>query len=274
MKVNKVNKEKHAFWYEQRRWLFFWFIVFSPIALYGLWKNSNVKLSRKSFASLLYSFFLYYIVLIAVELANTEPKYVAERIIQLAKTPVTALSKEQKEKEQQLKLENQALTPQLRLAITLLDKPIILDSLTKSRKAIRKQLKMFDSCAYLVRKVKVGSSKENIQLARTLSNKLKQSQWLLLPSLRNSYGDILDNKLGNPEIDVVVGGSSNKQIRFYGRTMVNSETRMALYDSIETDLKLLRFSEVRFRWSFENSDYYGYELHSLNDGDLTMLPDH
>nr|WP_299385539.1 hypothetical protein [Allomuricauda sp.] len=111
-------------------------------------------------------------------------------------------------------------------------------------------------------------NQEASELANKLQSKLIKTQTSRFPKLRKKYGELLDNKMWEHNIDVRTGNTGNKTINLTGGAFANNANIKDFQESLEDQIKSLRFTEVRYRWYKGSDEYQYYKYKDANDKKL------
>lgn len=126
-------------------------------------------------------------------------------------------------------------------------------------------ISMMDATASVIREGLNTGNKETIALTKELEKKAIISQEASLPELRAIYGNFLKEKLGEHNFIVALSGEKRDVLSFIGHDFADNKNIEMFQDNLSNMLHLMRFKQIKYRWSLQGDDYKCYTLDTPPD---------
>lgn len=110
-------------------------------------------------------------------------------------------------------------------------------------------LTIFETWGTLVSDGKKSTDQEVINLAKDLEKRASAIQIKEFPLMRKVTGERLKQVLWSQDIEVKLSGSKNNVLEFVGVVFARNQNIASIYTPASENLKRLRFTEIRFRWT-------------------------
>lgn len=89
-----------------------------------------------------------------------------------------------------------------------------------------------------------------------------------LPKLRKAYGEALNNKLWEDDIEVRPGNAGYRTLNLYGGIFTANRNIKDFQAQLQEQLQKLRFSQTRYRWYDGADEFTYYDLTPPKDSEL------
>lgn len=107
---------------------------------------------------------------------------------------------------------------------------------------------------------KYDLTEEELARVRKLASEIKRVQRRDLPKIRKAYGEALDRRLWEFDIDVATRGSRSTTLEFIGAMFAANRNIKEWNDEKYTDWQAMRFKRTQYKWiSSAGATYYDYE---------------
>ncbi len=116
-------------------------------------------------------------------------------------------------------------------------------------------------------------SDEELAKVRKMAKDVKRVQRRDFPKIRKAYGDALDRKLWENDIDVKVRGSRSTTIEVVGALFAANRNIQDFQTQVRQDWKALRFKRSQYKWFDLADEYQYYDFEGANDDDLLSFED-
>lgn len=221
-------------WYEKTWLVVILCIIFFPIGLYALWKNSSISKGWKIGVTVFFG------LIVIANLANKEETQ-ENKITNTETNDVENVSK------------------QLDNALKEIEKPF-----NKKDIDYKGMIILFKAYSVLISNAKETNNKELISKADKLYDKALKLQQQELPRMRKEFCEEIGNKLWEENIDVVCKGSDNSTIELIGVLFANNKNIKQSQENISETLHLLKFKRVNYKWIKHEDEYTYYDLENDN----------
>jgi hypothetical protein len=108
-------------------------------------------------------------------------------------------------------------------------------------------------------------------LARTLKTKVGALQKAEFPKIRKRYGDILNKKLWEDDIEVKAKGSGYTTLEFVGGAFAANKNKQEMQNAVREVVTFFRFDRVNYKWYQGDDEYTYYTLSTSPDETLVNL---
>lgn len=227
------NSNSNA-WYEKTWLVVILCIIFFPVGLYALWKNSSISKGWKIGVTVFFALLV---------LANLGDKEESNKEDTQNKTSNTEIND----------VEN--ISKQIDNELKAFEKPF-----SRGNIGYKGMITMFRGYSEIISKAKLTNNKEVITKADELYNKALKIQLKELPKMRKEFCDDIGAKLWEENISVVCKGSNNTTIELVGGIYANNKNIKNSQESISETLNLLKFKRVNYKWIKHDDEYTYYDL--------------
>jgi hypothetical protein len=225
-------------WYEKTWLVVILCIIFFPVGLYALWKNSSISKGWKIGVTVFFALLV---------LANLGDKEDSNKEDSQNKTSNTEIND----------VEN--ISKQLDNELKAFEKPF-----NRGNIGYKGMITMFRGYSEIISKAKSTNNKEMISKADDLYNKALKIQQKELPKMRKEFCDDIGAKLWEENISVVCKGSNNTTIELVSGIYANNKNIKKSQESISETLNLLKFKRVNYKWIKHDEEYTYYDLENDN----------
>jgi hypothetical protein len=135
---------------------------------------------------------------------------------------------------------------------------------------LQREVTLFKMWGSKIQDAKNSGDEEAIKLALELEKKVKNIQTSEFPKIRKAYIDEIAKKMWLEDIVVKGSGNSYSIINFTGALFVKNKSIQTVNDAALPALKEFRFSQSRYRWYKEDSEYTYYTIFEGKDSDLVL----
>lgn len=252
-KNNFKNGEEKP-WYEKTGLVILLCVLFFPVGLYALWKNSTI--------SKFWKFGITAIIAIII-LANLNDD---------KKNDVTTSENETIASETDKKTETvsdlETLKTKLKNNIKSLDEDDLTSSPLKSAQDFTIAVAIFKAYALTINEAKTNKDKEVQSLISELEKKVVKSQIKNFPKLRKAYYEFLKEKLWENDIEVSISGKNNQKLSFTGGYFASNRNIKSTQESLSEMLNYLHFKQTQYRWYSRQDEYTYYDIESDTDNQI------
>jgi len=133
------------------------------------------------------------------------------------------------------------------------------------------EIVLFNAWAKFIVQGDKSNDPEIKKLVSKLRTKVVSLQKKEFPILRKEYGKIVANKLWENDIEVSANGAGYKIINFSGGVFAANKNKQDFQTQVQEILKLLRFSQARYRWYKGADEYTFWNLSSNKDTDIIII---
>ena len=133
------------------------------------------------------------------------------------------------------------------------------------------ELIVFGAWSHVIAMAEERNDPELTALATKLRKDISALQQMEFPLMRVDYSKIVGKTVWEHNIYTKTGGKGNGYIEFTGSAFADNGNIKAAYEAVGDMFKLLRFTQVRYKWSKHDSEYQYFTIDSPKDGDLMVL---
>jgi len=254
METKSTPEQLEQKWYDKIWVVILLCILFFPVGLYALWKNSRLTDGNKlAIAGV--------IIIVLIILFGTPEKDQYDKANSTALTQT--ITKEVPEVSEEDKLKEQ-----LQREITSFDKPFDNSSYRNTVEGIQMEVVIFSVWAGMIGKGENSTDEENKKLAASLKNKVTAIQIKEFPQMRKSYAKAAAEKLWESNIYVTTEGATNAIINLTGALFANNKNIADTQRALTDVFSQFRFKEVRYRWYKEADEFTYYKLEPPKDSEI------
>jgi hypothetical protein len=229
------NNSNSITWYEKTWLVILLCVIFFPVGLYALWKNSSITKGWKIGVT------VFFVLVILANIGNKEETNNKEEV------PNITSNSENND------VEN--ISKQIENELKSFDKPF-----ERGNIGYKGMIIMFRSYSVIISKAKQTNSKEIISKAEELYNKALKLQQKELPKMRKEFCDDIGAKLWEENITVICKGTNNTTIEFIGGIYANNKNIKSSQENISETLNTLKFKKVNYKWIKHDDEYTYYDL--------------
>lgn len=241
-------------WYEKTGLVILLCVLFFPVGLYALWKNSTISKFWKFGVTALIA-----IIIIAncgddkkVDNATTENETVTSETSEKTKT-VSDL---------------ETLKTKLKNNIKSLEKDDLTSSPLKSAQDFTIAVAIFKAYAITINEAKPNKDKEVQSLISELEKKVVKSQIKNFPKLRKAYYEFLKEKLWENDVEVGISGKNNQRLSFTASYFAANKNIKDTQETLSEMLNYLHFKQTQYRWYRGQDEFTYYDIESDNDNEI------
>lgn len=242
-------------WYEKTGLVIFLCIIFFPVGLYALWKNSTISKFWKFGITGLIA-----VIIIANcgdDKKNDKATSESEKIANETETKKDTLSELETLK---LKLKNNIKS--IDGGDDLTSSPL------KSAQEFTIAVALFKAYAMTINEAKPNKDKEVQSLITELEKKVVKSQIKNYPKLRKAYFEFIKDKLWENDIDVRLSGKNNTTLSLTGGYFAANKNIASTQQSLHEMLNYLHFKRTEYRWYKGEDEFTYYDIESDNDNEI------
>jgi hypothetical protein len=229
------NNSNSIAWYEKTWLVVLLCVIFFPIGLYALWKNSSISKGWKIGVTIFIALVVYVNIVGKEETNNKE------------EVPNITSNTENND------VEN--ISKQIENELKSFDKPF-----ERGNIGYKGMIIMFRSYSVIVSKAKQTNNKEIISKADELYKKALKLQQKELPKMRKEFCDDIGAKLWEENITVICKGSNNTTIELIGGIYANNKNIKSSQENISETLNALKFKRVNYKWIKHDDEYTYFDL--------------
>jgi hypothetical protein len=242
-------------WFEKTGLVLFLCIIFFPVGLYALWKNSSIsKFWKYGITGL--------IAIIIITNCGDDKKN------DTSKTESEKTTNETDSKNDTIAY-LETLKLKLKNNIKSIDDGDDLTSTTlKSAQEFTIAVALFKAYAMTINEAKTNKDKEVQSLVSELEKKVVKSQIKNYPKLRKAYFDFIKDKLWENDIDVRLSGKNNTTLSFTGGYFATNKNIASTQESLNEMLNYLHFKRIEYRWYKGEDEFTYYTIKSDSDSEI------
>lgn len=250
-----MSNQSQSKWYDKIWLVILLCIIFFPVGLFGLWKNSSLHKHFKIIVTAIIA------IIFIVQLASNKSDEKTSKV-NTNETPSNEVDNESKPTEIDLKTK-------IKNTIKSIDGG---DDFTKSpmesAASFATVIGVYKAFVSIINEGKQSNDKEILKLTEELSKKVSTSQLKNFPKLRKAYFKFLKNSLWEHDIYVNLSGNKNTTLQFTGTYYAANKNIKDSQEALSEMLYLLRFKRTEYRWYKESDEYTYYTLDSSKDSEL------
>lgn len=254
---NNFNNQENKPWYEKTGLVIFLCVIFFPVGIYALWKNTAIPKFLKFGITGLIA-----VIIIAncgddkkdTKATTTKTETDTTKIETLAKTDKIS--------------DLEALKTKLKNNIKSLDGDDITSSPLNSAQEFTIAVALFKAYAITINENKNNKDKEIQNLVSELENKVTKSQIKNFPKLRKAYFEFIKDKLWENDIIVSLSGRNNTTLSFTGGYFAANKNIATTQESLNEMLNYLHFKRTEYRWYKGEDEFTYYTIKSDNDSEI------
>lgn len=114
---------------------------------------------------------------------------------------------------------------------------------------------------------------EQQAIVERFKNNAIQVQRDLLPRVRDAYGPHMRKLLWDKDITARTFGDGFRTVEFVGGLFASNRNIKAFNDELWETFRILRFTQVRYKWLNESKEYTYFEVKGPGDGELIAWGD-
>lgn len=251
---NNYGNGEEKPWYEKTGLVILTCIVFFPVGLYALWKNSTIsKFWKFGFTA--------FIAIIIIANCGDDKKD------DNATTGSETVASETTEKTEKVS-DLETLKTKLKNNIKSLDSDDLTSSPLKSAQEFTIAVALFKAYAITINEAKSNKDKEVQKLISDLENKVVKSQVKNFPKLRKAYYEFLREKLWENDIDVNLSGKNNTTLSFTASYFAANKNIATTQESLNEMLNYLHFKKTEYSWYKGQDEFTYYDIKSDRDNEI------
>lgn len=182
-------------------------------------------------------------------------------------TPEQEIGDTQKESAPQVEVRAMTYTEELLQAYEEL-KSVNTDKYKGSVDSIMKGLDFIERVAKFASSAEIQESDSVKKIAADFKNRMIAFQSKEFPELRKSYATVASNMLWEENVSVSINADYTI-ITFTGGMFANNKTIKKIHETIEANLKRLRFRYAEYKWyKGQDRDYESLFVNNIEDTDL------
>lgn len=248
---NNFENGEEKPWYEKTGLVILLCVLFFPVGLYALWKNSTISKFWKFGITAL-------IAIIIITNCGDDKK------VDTATTENEAVTSETSEKTETVS-DLETLKTKLKNNIKSLEKDDLTSSPLKSAQDFTIAVALFKAYAITINEAKPNKDKEVQSLISELEKKVVKSQIKNFPKLRKAYYEFLKEKLWENDVEVGISGKNNQRLIFTASYFAANKNIKSTQETLSEMLNYLHFKQTQYRWYSGQDDFTYYDIESDND---------
>lgn len=254
MRTTSTPEQQEQKWYDKIWLVILLCILFFPVGLYALWRNSSITNGGKIAVT------MFFVIVLLTQFG----KYYREQSDNVNSTmPAEIITKNEP-----VVSEADKLKEQLKREISSFDKPFENSSYRETVANLQLEVVLFSVWASIIDKGENSTDEENKKLAANLKSKVSTRQIKEFPIMRSSYGKAAAEKLWESNIYVTTEGATNAIINLSGGLFANNKNIAETQRTLSDIFTQFRFKEVRYRWYKEADDFTYYKLETPKDSEI------
>jgi hypothetical protein len=155
--------------------------------------------------------------------------------------------------------------------IDSLNKPFDGSNFRGSLLSMQLELALFSSYATIAQEGKKHFDIGVQNLAKELEKKISQLQVSEFPKLRKAFAEMIDKEMWEYNMDVVIGGTSNKSITFTAGMFANNANIKEIHGTLQEALTLFRFNRANYKWYKYDDEYTYFNIKSESDSKVMVI---
>ena len=129
-------------------------------------------------------------------------------------------------------------------------------------------LAVFKAYSIIIKEGEESKNEEEKKLAKTLKEKVSNTQVKNFPKLRLSYYKILKDKLWEHDVTVSIGGQKNTILNLTAGYFAANKNIKDTQETLDEMLISLRFKQSNYRWYKGEDEYTYYTIESAKDSEV------
>lgn len=251
---NNFESEEEKPWYEKTGLVILLCVLFFPVGLYALWKNSSISKFWKFGVTGL-------IAIIIIANCGDEKK------VDNATNENETVTNETSEKTETVS-DLETLKTKLKNNIKSLEEDDLTSSPLKSAQDFTIAVALFKAYAITINEAKPNKDKEVQSLISELEKKVIKSQIKNFPKLRKAYYEFLKEKLWENDVDVSISGRNNQRLSFTASYFAANKNIKDTQETLSEMLNYLHFKQTQYRWYSGQDEFTYYDIESDNDNEI------
>ncbi|MFK7048948.1 hypothetical protein FLACOL_01303 [Flavobacterium columnare] len=251
-------------WYEKTGLVILLCVLFFPVGLYALWKNSTIsKFWKYGITSLL-------AIIIVVNCGDdkTDKNATTENATTENVTEENETVTNEKSEKSETVSDLEILKTKLKNNIKSLENDDLTNSPLKSAQDFTIAVALFKAYAITINEAKPNKDKEVQSLISELEKKVIKSQIKNFPKLRKAYFEFLKEKLWENDIDVSISGSNNQRLSFTASYFAANKNIKETQEALSEMLHYLHFKRTQYQWYKGQDEFTYYDIESDNDNEI------
>lgn len=163
------------------------------------------------------------------------------------------------------------LIEQLQREIDSINEGVSFDNFYDNVLGIQMGVGLFGTWAIIIENGEKSENPEANQLAKTLRQKVSQTQIAQFPKLRKAYGAIVKQQVWEHNVEVDVFGNANGTIQFTSYIFADNGNKKMIQEIAGDMLRLLRFDQSRYKWYKGDDEYTYFTLNSELDSKVMVI---
>ena len=251
---NNFESGEEKPWYEKTGLVILLCVLFFPVGLYALWKNSSISKFWKFGVTGL-------IAIIIIANCGDEKK------VDNATNENETVTNETSEKTETVS-DLETLKTKLKNNIKSLEEDDLTSSPLKSAQDFTIAVALFKAYAITINEAKPNKDKEVQSLISELEKKVIKSQIKNFPKLRKAYYEFLKEKLWENDVDVSISGRNNQRLSFTASYFAANKNIKDTQETLSEMLNYLHFKLTQYRWYSGQDEFTYYDIESDNDNEI------
>lgn len=251
---NNFESGEEKPWYEKTGLVILLCVLFFPVGLYALWKNSSISKFWKFGVTGL-------IAIIIIANCGDEKK------VDNATNENETVTNETSEKTETVS-DLETLKTKLKNNIKSLEEDDLTSSPLKSAQDFTIAVALFKAYAITINEAKPNKDKEVQSLISELEKKVIKSQIKNFPKLRKAYYEFLKEKLWENDVDVSISGRNNQRLSFTASYFAANKNIKDTQETLSEMLNYLHFKQTQYRWYSGQDEFTYYDIESDNDNEI------
>jgi hypothetical protein len=251
---NNFENGEEKPWYEKTGLVILLCVLFFPVGLYALWKNSTISKFWKFGVTAL-------IAIIIIANCGDDKK------VDNATTENETVTSETSEKTETVS-DLETLKTKLKNNIKSLEKDDLTSSPLKSAQDFTIAVAIFKAYAITINEAKPNKDKEVQSLISELEKKVVKSQIKNFPKLRKAYYEFLKEKLWENDVEVGISGKNNQRLSFTASYFAANKNIKDTQETLSEMLNYLHFKQTQYRWYRGQDEFTYYDIESDNDNEI------
>lgn len=253
---NNFESGEEKPWYEKTGLVILLCVLFFPVGLYALWKNSSISKFWKFGVTGL-------IAIIIIANCGDEKK------VDNATNENETVTNETSEKTETVS-DLETLKTKLKNNIKSLEEDDLTSSPLKSAQDFTIAVALFKAYAITINEAKPNKDKEVQSLISELEKKVIKSQIKNFPKLRKAYYEFLKEKLWENDVDVSISGRNNQRLSFTASYFAANKNIKDTQETLSEMLNYLHFKQTQYRWYSGQDEFTYYDIESDNDNEIKI----